>query len=187
MSQYQGKHRIDPPRGRHRVWPAEWAVAPLLGASTALTAGAIAAIFLSGAADMFFAQQASVAAVATDPDAIILTRPSSQYYVLGINETLAPFDDVKVRQAAAFAIDRDALAEAQGFSGAAWQPLPPGSLGYSEELDSTYSFDPDKSRELLADIQGGHLPMLPQDGEQLVLEVTERGRGTLHFVTYRNM
>src|SRR4051812_37155178 len=50
MSQYQGKHRIDPPRGRHRVWPTERAVAPLFGASGALTAGALAAIFLSGQA-----------------------------------------------------------------------------------------------------------------------------------------
>src|SRR5690348_14233831 len=50
MSQYQGKHRVVPARGRHRVWPDERAVASLLGASTALTAGALAAIFLSGAA-----------------------------------------------------------------------------------------------------------------------------------------
>src|SRR4051794_12750330 len=50
MSHYQGKHRVVPARGRHRVWPDERAVAPLLGASTALTAGALAAIFLPGAA-----------------------------------------------------------------------------------------------------------------------------------------
>src|SRR3954454_11228201 len=50
MSQSQGAHRAVPPRGRHRVWPTERAVAPLFGASTALTAGALAAIFLSGSA-----------------------------------------------------------------------------------------------------------------------------------------
>ncbi len=48
MSTYQGKHRTDDVRGRHRTWPAERAVAPLFGASTALTAGALAALFLSG-------------------------------------------------------------------------------------------------------------------------------------------
>src|SRR3954452_23319486 len=50
MSRYQGQHRADPARGRHRTWPTERAVDSLFGASTALTAGALAAIFLSGSA-----------------------------------------------------------------------------------------------------------------------------------------
>src|SRR3954453_2051303 len=50
MTRYVGQHRIDPPRGRHRVERLQLAaVDPLLGASGALATGAVAAIFLSGA------------------------------------------------------------------------------------------------------------------------------------------
>lgn len=74
----------------------------------------------------------------------------SNYIVLD-NET-PPFDDVRVRQAMNYAIDKQSIIDnlllGQG------EPLPsmvgPMYRGYDEELDP-YPYDPDKARSLLAD------------------------------------
>lgn len=62
----------------------------------------------------------------------------------------APFDDAAVRQAAAFALDRDAIAETvfAGLESASAQVLDE-NLPYCNVLTTTYSYDPDKAAELL--------------------------------------
>lgn len=69
---------------------------------------------------------------------------------LAFNPEAAPFDDAAVRQAAAFALDRDAIAETvfAGLESASAQVLDE-NLPYCNVLTTTYSYDPDKAAELL--------------------------------------
>jgi len=70
--------------------------------------------------------------------------------VLVPNVTIEPFDDPLVRQALAYAIDRDAIL------GAAYQGLGSASTDFfhdafgAPEIDENLSYDPDKARDLLA-------------------------------------
>jgi len=67
-----------------------------------------------------------------------------------INEALG---DVRVRQAINMALDRDALLEAigSGYGTATEQIFPATSVGFDEELDSTYKYDPDGAKDLLTE------------------------------------
>jgi peptide/nickel transport system substrate-binding protein len=84
-----------------------------------------------------------------------MTDPGS-FNTLHINLTQAPFDDLRVRQAIAHSIDRNALVAALApMAKAAFSLSPPSyPTGWShddlpEEL--RYEFDPDRARELLAE------------------------------------
>ncbi|WP_435747262.1 ABC transporter substrate-binding protein [Microbacterium sp. PMB16] len=61
--------------------------------------------------------------------------------------------DVRVRQALNYAIDRDGILDKilLGMGTATSQIWGKTSLGYVEELDSAYEYDPEKAKELLAD------------------------------------
>ncbi|GAA0998118.1 ABC transporter substrate-binding protein [Acrocarpospora macrocephala] len=75
------------------------------------------------------------------------------YYHLHLNRSLPPFDNVKVRQAMNFAIDRQAIFNALGFGfgGPTTEPFPPGYWAYSEEAANLYGYDPGKAKALLAE------------------------------------
>ncbi len=76
---------------------------------------------------------------------------STQFY--GFNMFQRPFDDVRVRQAFALAIDRKLLADSVlgGFASAADHGLvAPGLVGYPYENVPGCPFDPDSARALLA-------------------------------------
>jgi len=68
--------------------------------------------------------------------------------------TMAPeLADVKVRQAINMAFDREALLEAlqAGYGTVTEQVFPTTSVGYDEALDSTYEYDPEGAKKLLAE------------------------------------
>jgi ABC-type transport system substrate-binding protein len=69
---------------------------------------------------------------------------------------LAPFDDVRVRQAFNYALDKELLIET--FSGGdalvATGSLPPGMPGYTADPNRGYPFDPAKANQLLD--EAGH-------------------------------
>ncbi len=71
---------------------------------------------------------------------------------IGLNNRLAPFDDVRVRQAFNYALDKQLLIEM--FSGGNALPatgsLPPGMPGYTGQHPG-YPFDPERARQLLAE------------------------------------
>src|SRR5699024_6150244 len=88
--------------------------------------------------------------------------PSSDYWYLALNEALAPWDNVKARQAIAYAIDRDAIIQAVSYGTAAANQLaiPEQSIWYVDY--DTYSTDIDKAKDLLAEAgyDGGTLDLL---------------------------
>ena len=61
--------------------------------------------------------------------------------------------DVNVRKAINMAFDREALLEAlqAGYGTVTEQVFPTTSVGYDEALDSTYEYDPEGAKELLAE------------------------------------
>jgi oligopeptide transport system substrate-binding protein len=73
-------------------------------------------------------------------------------YYVGFNVRARPFDDVRVRQAFALAIDKEKLTRVvlRGMATPARGILPPGLPGYNEKLVGL-SFDPVRARRLLAE------------------------------------
>ena len=68
--------------------------------------------------------------------------------------TMAPeLADVRVRQAINMAFDREALLDAlqAGYGTVTEQVFPETSVGYDEALDSTYGYNPEAAKELLAE------------------------------------
>ncbi|SBS72294.1 ABC transporter substrate-binding protein [uncultured Microbacterium sp.] len=68
--------------------------------------------------------------------------------------TMAPeLGDVKVRQAINMAFDREALLQSlqSGYGTVTEQVFPTTSVAYDEALDSTYEYDPEGAKDLLAD------------------------------------
>jgi peptide/nickel transport system substrate-binding protein len=82
----------------------------------------------------------------------ILNRDPFNILYLGMNQKQKPLDDIRVRQAIAHAIDKEALAAAALPEGTevATQFVPSIVSGYSEDV-TTYEFDQDKARDLLAE------------------------------------
>lgn len=70
-----------------------------------------------------------------------------------MNNTKPPFDNKKVRQAFATAIDRQALVTAvfQGVNKPALSWIPPGMPGYDAQLGQQFKFDAGKAKQMLAD------------------------------------
>jgi len=76
-------------------------------------------------------------------------------FYIGLNTQEPPFDDPKVRQAFAMAVDKDVLAEVvlKDLVVPAEGVLPPGMPGFNEDLEGL-PFDPERARELLEEAGG---------------------------------
>lgn len=92
------------------------------------------------------------ATVEADPTLQLKKRPALNIFYIGMNNTYAPFDDEKVRQALAMGIDRQRIVDnfypagsevADYFTPCA---IPNGCVG-----DKWYTFDPAAAKQLLAD------------------------------------
>lgn len=85
-------------------------------------------------------------------------------YPLGVNVGIAPLDNKLVRQAIAYAVDRERIND-QVFLGTGtvtdlfWSPSAPG---YTDELASHYSYDPEKAKGLIAEAgaEGATIPIV---------------------------
>lgn len=84
-----------------------------------------------------------------DPNLQVKVFNGSNVVLLTMNTTSAPIDDVKVRQAIAYAIDRQSMITnlLQGYGKVAHSIIPEESWAYSP--GQTYSFDPAAARRLL--------------------------------------
>lgn len=79
--------------------------------------------------------------------------PTTQYAEIYVNWTVAPFDNILVRQALEHALDRDLLAESLTEESAtpAVSPLSTTSWAHDTSVESLYPYDPVKAKELLAE------------------------------------
>jgi peptide/nickel transport system substrate-binding protein len=86
----------------------------------------------------------------TDSGAQVLNVPQSSVAFIRIATDVAPFDDVRVRQALNLAVDVDAIRDA--LLASSGQRLPnlyvPGGLGFRDDLPP-YAYDPERAKALL--------------------------------------
>ncbi len=89
--------------------------------------------------------------------------PAFDVDYFGFNTTESPFDDVKVRQAFNYAIDRKSLASTllEDLVIPATGILPPGFPGYNPDLQG-YDYNPDKARQLIQESKYGGLDEMPR-------------------------
>lgn len=106
----------------------------------------------TGAVDIGYVTNAEVQqSLVANPNLKVVTAAAPQTMFLQINGEHEPFDDVRVRQALWYAIDKDALVQfvLNGLgepSDTLFNPYVFGFLG-----DTAYEYDPDRARELLAE------------------------------------
>ena len=89
-----------------------------------------------------------------------LEGAEKQLYV-GSNVTAEPLDDIRVRQAIAYALDKDRVV-AEVLRGAGYTaslPWPKYSSAFDEAANNTYARDLDKAKKLIAEV--GTIPTLP--------------------------
>jgi oligopeptide transport system substrate-binding protein len=110
--------------------------------------------FDRGEVDLYDVSREHMDAAAQDPRARVLRYQELSVSFLGFLTGTPPLDDVRVRQAAAMAIDREALVKQSPLVRRfAVGILPPGMPGYSPDLKAL-PHDPARARQLLA--EAGH-------------------------------
>jgi peptide/nickel transport system substrate-binding protein len=89
----------------------------------------------------------------------LLERPAFNVAFVGMNQAVAPLGDLRVRQAIAHAIDRQAIVKAfyVGQGEVAKEFMPPSLPGYADDV-TTYDHDPQQARKILVDA-GYRLPV----------------------------
>lgn len=113
------------------------------------TAGVNAA--LDGSLDVLTAVDPNLAPQLEDSgDFDLVTGLTTDKGTLAFNNTKAPLDDVRVREALRLAIDHEGLVAALGGGKTLYGPIPELDPGY-EDLSDVAPYDPDRARELLAD------------------------------------
>ena len=104
--------------------------------------------------------------LATDPSNPVsqelIVFPQLSFYYIGFNNTIPPFDDVNVRLAFTYAVDKEKLASLSldNVVMTAYGILPPGLPGYNANLEGLH-FDPQKAKELIAASKYGNIANLP--------------------------
>ncbi|MDO4625716.1 MAG: ABC transporter substrate-binding protein [Pasteurellaceae bacterium] len=83
----------------------------------------------------------------------LLAKPAMNVGYIALNMAKAPFDNVKVRQALNYAVNKKAIIDSvyQGLASQAKSPLPPVVWGYNEKLQD-YEFNPEKAKALLKEV-----------------------------------
>ncbi len=86
-----------------------------------------------------------------DPNIEVVYESSVRTIYIGFNNQRAPFDDVRVRQALNYAVDKQAIVDGifQGVFTVADAPVVPAVFGH--ESVGPYEYDPERARELLAE------------------------------------
>lgn len=115
--------------------------------------GARVAALLAGEVDIINGipiPQASV--VDNYPEVRSVRVPVPRIYYISMDVRTPPFDDVRVRQAVNYAIDRQAIVDSlfAGYGVPAAVAHPRASWGFNPDLEP-YPYDPDRARELLAE------------------------------------
>jgi peptide/nickel transport system substrate-binding protein len=103
-----------------------------------------------------------------DPKFMVLNGYTTTEVILSTNNSRKPFDDVRVRKAMAYAIDRNALIKGamSGYGVPIGSHMDPGNPYYID-LTSIYPYNPQKAKELLA--EAGY-----PNGFEAVIKLPER-------------
>ena len=107
----------------------------------------------SGDADVNYSfSTAEYALVVDDPSVELFSTPGTSVQYFGMVCDVAPFDNVLVRQACEYAIDRESalILAAEELGVVDYSVVPPNSLGYVEN-PGNYEYNPEKAKELLAE------------------------------------
>jgi peptide/nickel transport system substrate-binding protein len=80
----------------------------------------------------------------------IINRPSFNVGYVTINQNVKPFDDIRVRQAVAYGLDRASVVGSfyAGRGSVASQFMPPSVVGWNSKV-TKYPYDPNKAKSLL--------------------------------------
>ncbi|MDZ4267774.1 MAG: ABC transporter substrate-binding protein, partial [Mycobacterium sp.] len=105
-----------------------------------------------------------VAQLGDDDSITLAVTPSNDYWYLALNEARTPWNDVRVRQAIAYAVDRQAIVQATSYGTAALNELaiPEGNPWYTA-YDRYRDGGVDRARELLQEANAA-----PTDLDMLV-------------------
>jgi len=106
----------------------------------------------SGAVDMISLDPQQYSEVKNDSSIGTSITQSYDYTTLETRNNRAPFNNVKVRAALEYAIDRAAINKVvyAGVGRPAYQPFPPNSPGYNKSVGNKYVYDPKKAKAMLA-------------------------------------
>ncbi|MBI3240939.1 MAG: peptide ABC transporter substrate-binding protein [Chloroflexi bacterium] len=135
------------------------------------------------------------ATIEADSNLKLIPRPALNIFYIGLNNAIPPFDNEKVRQAVAMAIDKKRIVENYYPAGSsvAEQFAPEALLpGFSTEGDGAkwYDYDPAAAKALLAeagfpngfeatisyrDVVRGYLPLPGQVAQEIQAELAEIG------------
>jgi peptide/nickel transport system substrate-binding protein len=113
----------------------------------------------------------NVEGLESDPNIDVLKQPGIHFWYVGLNTQKPPLDDARVRQALAYAIDKEAITRdvLRGTGEVAKSMLNPGTWGFAEDVPA-YERDVEKAKQLLA--EAGY-----PDGFEITMWVPESGSG----------
>ncbi|MCB0130717.1 MAG: hypothetical protein KDD78_07705 [Caldilineaceae bacterium] len=131
----------------------------------------------------------NLASLEADPDVVVATAPQLSYDYIGLNTAREPLGDVRVRQAIAYALDREQLCEA-GYFGICDPVQGPVGTGSPWYFDYTpYDRDVEKAKSLLSDAgypDGFEMQLMPtvQYGETVrAAQVLQQQLGDVGITT----
>lgn len=129
--------------------------------------------FLSGGVDVIFdVPPDNIEQVKTTPGAVFLSQPGPHVWWVTLNTKKPPFDNPLLRQAANYAVNKDALTQdiLKGTGTPSVGPIPPAlTWAYTDQV-ARYNYDPDRAKALIQ--QSGVLTPI-----NVTFWVTESGSG----------
>jgi peptide/nickel transport system substrate-binding protein len=114
----------------------------------------------------------NIAQIKEDPNFTFMEQPGPHIWWVTINTQMPPFDDVRVRQALNYAVNKEAIVSQilQNTGDVAHTVVPP-AIEWAHNPDAaSYPYDPEKAKQLLA--EAGY-----PDGFETTFWVTESGSG----------
>ena len=93
-----------------------------------------------------------IATIEGDSNLQIIDRPAFNVAYVGFNIAKKPTDDIKVREAIAYGLDRQAVVDNfySGRAVLAKEFMPPEVVGYADDVPE-YTYDPEKAKQILTD------------------------------------